>query len=277
MSWNWSRIVRMVSPSSSTSRVGQPGRRLVEQQEARLGGQRPGDLEPLQRAEREARRRAVRQRTEAELVEQLAGSLAHPPVLATGADARDRPDEPDAALAVLADHHVLEQGHRREQGEVLERAGDAGPGDLVRRQGEQVESVEPHQAGGRVVDATDDVEHRRLARAVGPDQTADLAVVDGEAELVEGDDPAEPHRHFTHVEQRHADRASPSSVSSRNERSFPCRCGENVAVPVSVLKRPLTCDVTGSVHSDGERRHDVPSARRRGEAGERAGRRARRR
>ncbi len=47
----------------------------------------------------------------------------------------DRPGEADRALAVRADHHVLEQRHRGEQGEVLERAGDAQAGDAVGRHG----------------------------------------------------------------------------------------------------------------------------------------------
>ena len=84
---------------------------------------------------------------EAELVEQVAGVVAHPPVLRGDADAADRLDEPDLALAVGADHDVLEQRHRREQGEVLERAGDAVLGDAVRRHGEQVGAVE--RARGR--------------------------------------------------------------------------------------------------------------------------------
>ncbi len=57
------------------------------------------------------------------------------------ADPADRPDDADLALAVGADHHVLEQRHRREQGEVLERAGDAEAGDAVGRHGEQVLAV----------------------------------------------------------------------------------------------------------------------------------------
>ena len=50
--------------------------------------------------------------------------------------------EADLALAVGADHHVLEQRHRREQREVLERAGDAVVGDAVGGHREQVVAVE---------------------------------------------------------------------------------------------------------------------------------------
>ncbi len=218
--------------------VGQPGRRLVEQQEAsawrpapgrsraasacRTGAPPPGGRRAGRgRAGRAARRqpRAIRRFSRPAPMREIART------------------NPTAALAVRADHHVLEQRHRGEQGEVLERAGDAEPGRSAC--GARASRSTPSNStrpDGRVVDATDDVEHRRLARAVGPDQPADLTLVDGEAQLVEGDDPTEPHRHFTHVEQRHADRASPfvRFVTKRTivpnvagaKRSSPCECAE---------------------------------------------------
>ena len=47
-------------------------------------------------------------------------------------------------LAVRADHDVLEHGEAGEQGQVLERAGDAEAGDLVRVDIEEVGAVEQH-------------------------------------------------------------------------------------------------------------------------------------
>ena len=60
-----------------------------------------------------------------------------------------------------------------------------------------------HAPGRRLVDAADDVEHRRLAGAVGSDEPADLTFVDGERQPVEGDDAAEPDGDVLHVEQCH--------------------------------------------------------------------------
>ena len=46
---------------------------------------------------------------------------------------------------------------------------------------------------GRLVEAGDAVEHRRLAGAVRPDQRGDVAAADGEGEVVDGDQAAEAH------------------------------------------------------------------------------------
>ena len=101
------------------------------------------------------------------------------------------------------DHHVLEQRHAGEQRQVLEGAGDAVAGDAVRRHAEQVVALEEHPALGRLIDPADDVEHRRLARAVRTDEATDLAFVDGEAEAVECCDPPESHRHALCIKQTH--------------------------------------------------------------------------
>ncbi len=167
----------IVSPSSSTSPWVRPAGRLVHQQERRLGGQRTGDLEPLQRAERQPGRGAERERGRG----RAASSRSPARRACRGSPGRRRsagsPDRSRPCPAtVRADHHVLEQRHRREQRQVLERAGDAEPGDAVRRHVEQVLAVEPHRARRRLVDAADDVEHRRLAGTVRTDQAADLAL-----------------------------------------------------------------------------------------------------
>ena len=83
-----------------------------------------------------------------------------------------------AVAGVGADHDVVQRGHVGEQADVLERAGDAEPGDLVGPAPGEVGAREPDLALGRLVHAGDDVEHRRLARSVGPDQGEDLALVD---------------------------------------------------------------------------------------------------
>jgi hypothetical protein len=107
-------------------------------------------------------------------------------------------------LAVRADHDVLEQRHGREQREVLERAGDAVVGDAVRLDAQQIGAVEVESAGGRLVDPADDIEHRRLARAVGSDQPANLTLVDRERQTVERDDATEAQGDVLYIEQCHA-------------------------------------------------------------------------
>jgi len=71
---------------------------------------------------------------------------------------------------------------------------DSSPGDPVRCNVEQVDAVEGQSTTRRIVDAAHDVEHRRLACAVGADQTEDLTLLDLERQPVESHDAAEPDR-----------------------------------------------------------------------------------
>ena len=203
---NWSRIATMVSPSSSTSPWVRPLAGSSISRNVGLGGERPGDLEPLERAERQPGGRAEHQRSEAELRRAGRRRSRGSRLFSLAAPIRsDRPAEADLALAVGADHHVLEQRHRREQRQVLERPGDAQLGDAVgrdRRAGRWPRNE--HRPVGRLVDAADDVEHRRLAGTVRPDQAADLALVDREGQAVERHDATEADRDLLYVEQTHS-------------------------------------------------------------------------
>ena len=179
--------------------VGQPRRRLVEQQQARLRGHRPSDLDALQRAERQPCRGAQRERGETEIRQDVHRVLRQAPLLLADTDAERRGHEVDRTPTVCPDHHVLQHGEAREQGKVLERASDTVTGDLVSVDIEQVGAVEHHDARVRFVDPGDDVEERCLAGAVRTDQPADLVFGDGERQFVERDNTTEPHRHFSHV------------------------------------------------------------------------------
>jgi len=104
---------------------------------------------------------------------------------------------------VRADEHVLEHGHVRRQLQVLERPRDAEAHDPVRRLAQQVFAVVADCAAVRLVQPRDDVERRRLARAVRPDQPCDLALFDAQRELVEREDAAEAPADVVDLEQRH--------------------------------------------------------------------------
>jgi hypothetical protein len=52
----------------------------------------------------------------------------------------------------------------------------------------------------RMIEAVDDVEHRRLAGAVGPDDRADLTLVNVEADILDRLHAAERQRNITHVQ-----------------------------------------------------------------------------
>ncbi len=90
-----------------------------------------------------------------------------------------------------ADHDVLARGHVVEEANVLERAADAPLGDRVRRLARHVLAAELDLPGGRLVDAGEHVEERRLAGAVRADQAGDRAFGDREVDVVDGDEPAE--------------------------------------------------------------------------------------
>ena len=94
-------------------------------------------------------------------------------------------------MRVAADQQVLQNGRVLEQLDVLERARNAELGHFVRRQRGQLAPFELDLAGGRRVDAADQVEHRRLARSVRPDQREHLAALHIEADAIDRENAAE--------------------------------------------------------------------------------------
>src|SRR3954447_12723446 len=63
--------------------------------------------------------------------------------------------------------------------------------------------VEPDAAGGRGQKSTDQVEEGRFARAIGPDDRAQFAVLDGHRHAADGDQAAEVARDVLDLEQAH--------------------------------------------------------------------------
>src|SRR5262245_40878358 len=139
-------VVLLADPSDQAGElpdllVVQAAGRLVEEQQPRLGDERPRELDPLLRPERQARDRESRDVAEPEFLERRRRLGAN---LLLAADARAR---------VRTDEHVLEHRHAAEQLDVLERARDAVANDLVRRDAEQVGAVEHDAAGVGLVKA----------------------------------------------------------------------------------------------------------------------------
>src|SRR5581483_5221844 len=115
-------------------------------------------------------------------------------------------DVRDAARAVPdvgADEDVLEHGHRPEQLEVLERAGDPAADHAVLRDAEKALAFEAQLSRVGSVEAGDEVEDGRLAGAVRADQADDLALRHVERDVVDRDDPAEAARDVPDLQQRH--------------------------------------------------------------------------
>ena len=116
-----------------------------------------------------------------------------------------------------ADQHVLGHRHVIEEALVLERAGDAEAGNDVGGEAGDLPApvIEPNPAGGRRIDAADEVEDRRLAGAVGPDETDDLALVDSQGEIVHGPEAAEVLRQAFSLEKRHPPGSGSPAVTSQ--------------------------------------------------------------
>ena len=138
--------------------------------------ERARDLEPPLVAVGEVVRVLVVAAAEAAELEQLVGLLPRGALLALQRRRLEhRAQDPALQPRVHADEHVLERGHALEEADVLERAPDAALGDRVRRLAGDVVAVEDDLARGRLVDAGEHVEERRLAGAVRPDQADDRA------------------------------------------------------------------------------------------------------
>ena len=143
-----------------------PGGGLVEQHEPRLAHQERGELEQLALAERERPGAVAGHAGQPELLEQRVGALALGARRAPCAAARAR-----AAAATTA--RFSSDRQLGEDPRPLERAREPGAREPRRVGPVHVAAGEDHRPGvGRQV-AGDQVEGRRLARAVRPDQRRD--------------------------------------------------------------------------------------------------------
>ena len=107
-----------------------------------------------------------------------------------------------ALLALSGDEHVLEHRQAPEQPRQLERPPHAEPEHPVRWGVGDLHAVEAHLALLDPLIAGDDVEQRRLARAVGTDQAVDLSLADLQATVRQRVHAAERLRHAADFEQR---------------------------------------------------------------------------
>src|SRR4051812_6536888 len=150
---------------------------LVEEQEARAERQRLGDLEALARGLGERRGGLVRPAFHAEQ-----GEDAHR--LAFRAPQRRLAQE-------SAHHHVLQDGEPRERPHHLEGAAHAPAGEPERAEARHVLAEERDGPLRRTQVSRDEVEERRLAGTIRPDEPDDFSLSDIEVDAVHGVDPAE--------------------------------------------------------------------------------------
>ena len=156
---------------------------LVEQQHARLDGERPGERHALTLAAGELGRVAVGEAFQVDEAEQLVDPVARL-VLGGLADLEAEGD-------VVAHRHVLE---RRV---VLKDEADAA---LAGGGHGRVLAGDEHAAAVRVLQARDHAQQRRLAAAARPEQRRQRSVRDLERHVVERDEVAEVLRGSLHLD-----------------------------------------------------------------------------
>ena len=185
-----SRIFWMKRPRSSTSSWLRPAGRLVEQQQLGLRDERAGELDALQRPEREGPRRAA--------ARSLRARRSRAP---RAPRRRRRGSRVCAPTSTLSSTVIVLNSSTFWNVRAIPRRDDPVHGRLQQRLAGELDL-----ALVRRVEPGDHVERGRLAGAVRPDQADDLAVQHVERDPVEGDDPAEPASDIPQREQGHRPR-----------------------------------------------------------------------
>ena len=108
------------------------------------------------------------------------------------------------------ERHVLEHRHVTEQGVVLEDESDT---PVARAAGGRVLAGQQHRSGIAVVQAGDNPQQRRLARAGRPEQRHELAGGDLQADVVQRDEAAEALRYAADFDTHSLDSTGPSGLS----------------------------------------------------------------
>jgi hypothetical protein len=185
------------------------GRRLVEEEDARLDREGAGQLEPLLVAVGEIPGELVAPVPEAHAVEERRDPRVR---LAALAAERGRPekraDEASPGAPVPRDPDVLAHGEVAEEADVLECPGDAEAGARVGRERGDRAPAETHLAGRRPVEPRDDVEDGGLASAVRADDREDLAGAHRQRDARDGADAAEPDGEVLDLEEALTHRAA---------------------------------------------------------------------
>src|SRR5215217_6754647 len=175
---------------------------LVEEQQLRFHGERTPQLDALLQPVGQLSDRHPADVLDFEKVDDLLDDAAVLDLFPKrGAVAQELPDKAAPHLQAAPGHDVVEGGHAPEQGDVLERAGDAAARRLRRPHFPPRHPLEGDAALAWVVEAVDAVEHRGLAGAVRTDYSADLALPDVERDVGKGFHAAKAQRHVLHLEE----------------------------------------------------------------------------
>ena len=162
------------------------GGRLIEQQDLWLARQCARDFQALERAIVERAGRTFRRIGEADAGKRHASRFARRLILARNRRPMQQIGQNAGSLVpVTADHHVLQHRHMRKNLQILKRARQPSPRELVRRKTGHCFAGEPDASVLRRVDARHQIEQRGLAGAVRPDDREYLAGSNGDPDAVD--------------------------------------------------------------------------------------------
>ena len=191
--------------------VAEPGERLVEEEDLRIGREDHPDLQLALLSIAELARPHAGALRETAGRERAPGALRNS---GGGEDQRARAGmrrQPDALAAAQLGKDVG----------ALVAAGDAQPGDAIGRRARQLLAAKKDAAGGGAQFAGEQIEKGRLARAVGPDHGMNAAFREGEGNSVDRRQRAEAAGEVASLEQRlrhGAPRAGPPPLGAERER-----------------------------------------------------------
>src|SRR5262245_52611401 len=140
-----------------------------------------------------------------------------------------------------ADQHVFSGRHVGEQPDVLKGPAHPQRGDLVGAQADERLAAKADDAGVGTVQAGEDVEERRLARAVGADDRGDTPV-EREAHALQGRKAAECLDDVDGLEERR--HGSPSSRWRRRAGKMPC--GRKIIMTTRMIPKIMRSYLAGS-------------------------------
>jgi len=105
-------------------------------------------------------------------------------------------------VQVEASAHVVEYAESRKQTNILKRACDAAAGDGAWSQTRDGRALKSDGAGGRAINAGDNVKNSRLARTIRTDKTDQVIRADLQIKCRNGRESAEPHTALLKIEKR---------------------------------------------------------------------------
>ena len=201
-----------------------PRRGLVEDQHARLGSERPRDLEPPLVPVGELAGERAGATAQADALQQTHGALA----IRIGARTSRHQTTNDVRThaRVAADEHVVEHGEPLEEPHALERPRDPPRRELVRCEARHRRAVQEDAPAVGAQVPRDEIDERRLAGAVRADEPEGLPRRDREVDPVHGVDAAEGPAELPRLKQHPRLRSRRGGASCEARRASRSRAGD---------------------------------------------------